>query len=77
MTVIEEEIYRSSNGDRWKLVRNTGTGRAVVRHEANAASGGNVLETEVEDFLRIDGPGPEFAALRRLLDRTERSGVPE
>ena len=77
MTSIEEDIYRSANGDRWKLVRDTGTGRARVRHEANAASGGNVLETEVEDFLRIDGPGPEFAALRRLLDRAERSGAPE
>jgi hypothetical protein len=77
MTAIEEDIYRSANGDRWKLVRNTGTGRVMVRHEANAASGGNVLEIEVEDFLRIDGPGPEFAALRRLLDQAERSSVPE
>ncbi len=77
MTVITEDIYRSANGDRWKLVRDTGTGRVVVRHEANAASGGNVIETEVEDFLRIDGPGPEFAALRRLLDRAEVSGHPE
>jgi hypothetical protein len=49
----------------------------MVRHEANAASGGNVLETEVEDFLRIEGPGPEFVALRRLLHRAERSSVPE
>ena len=77
MTAIEEDIYRSANGDRWKLVRDTGTGRVMVRHEANAASGGNVLETEVEDFLRIDGPGPEFAALRRLLDRAEDPALPE
>jgi len=77
MTSIEEDIYRSANGDRWKLVRDTGSGRVMVRHEANAASGGNVLETEVEDFLRIEGPGPEFVALRRLLHRAERSSVPE
>jgi len=74
MTVTVEDIYRSANGDRWKLVRDTETGRATVRHEANPASGGTVLETEVEDFLSIDGSGPEFAALRRLLDRPERLG---
>ncbi|HET6194151.1 MAG TPA: hypothetical protein VFE12_00285 [Acetobacteraceae bacterium] len=69
MTLTVEDIYRSANGDRWKLVRDTRTGRSVVRHEANRASGGNVDETGVEDFLNIDGPGPEFAALRRLLKR--------
>ena len=76
MPIVTEDIYRSANGDRWKLVRDTATGRALVRHEANVA-GGNVLETEVEGFLRIDGPGPEFAALRRLLDRAEGSGRPD
>jgi hypothetical protein len=74
MTIIQEDIYRSSNGDRWRLVRDTGTGRAVVRHEANQASGGSITETDVEDFLKIDGSGPEFAALRRILDRPPRGG---
>jgi hypothetical protein len=73
VTVNTEDIYRSANGDRWTLVRDSVTGHTVVRHEANAASGGKVEETEVEDFLSIDGSGPEFAGLRRLLDR-ERTG---
>ena len=67
MATIVEDIYKSSNGDCWRLIRDTSTARAVVRHEPNPASGGNVTDTNVEDFLRIDGPGPEFAALRRLL----------
>jgi hypothetical protein len=64
MTIIAEDIYRSSNGDCWKLVRNTGTGRVVVRHEPNRGSGYRITETDAEDFLKIDGPSPEFAALR-------------
>src|SRR5215471_14679929 len=67
MVTIVEDIYKSSNGDCWRLIRDTSTARAVVRHEPSPASGGNVTDTNVEDFLRIDGPGPEFAALRRLL----------
>jgi hypothetical protein len=67
--IITEDIYRSSNGDCWKLIRDTSSGRAVIRHEPNSASGGNATDTDVEDFLKIDGSGPEFAALRRLLDR--------
>jgi hypothetical protein len=68
VTIIVEDVYRSSNGDRWKLVRDTDTGRAVVRHEPNQSSGGRITETDVEDFLSVNGSGPEFAALRRLLD---------
>jgi hypothetical protein len=74
MTVMEEDIYRSSNGDCWKLVRDTSTGRLVVRHEPNQASGGSMTDTDVEDFLKINGSGPEFQALRRLLDRPPREG---
>ena len=69
MTQSAEEIYRSANGDRWSLIRNTNSGRPLVRHEANPSSGGQVTETDVEAFLSIGGSGPEFAALRRLLDR--------
>jgi hypothetical protein len=74
MTVMEEDIYRSSNGDCWKLVRDTSTGRVIVRHEPNQASGGSMTDTDVEDFLKIGGSGPEFTALRRLLDRQPREG---
>lgn len=68
MTILVEDIYRSSNGDRWRLIRDTGLGRSFVRHEANASSGGQVTDTRVEDFLSINGSGPEHIALRRMLD---------
>jgi hypothetical protein len=64
-----ENIYRSSNGDRWSLIRDTSTGRVFVRHEPNPSSGGRVTDTDVEEFLSVDGPGPEFAALRHILER--------
>ncbi|MGD0106584.1 MAG: hypothetical protein ABSC06_21470 [Rhodopila sp.] len=69
MEQATEEIYRSSNGDRWTLIRYTNTGRRVVRHEANPSSGGQVTDTDVDAFLSVAGSGPEFAALRRLLDK--------
>jgi hypothetical protein len=69
MEQAAEEIYRSSNGDRWTLIRDTSAGRLLVRHEANPSSGGRVTDTDVDAFLRIAGSGPEFDALRRLLSR--------
>jgi hypothetical protein len=68
MTVSINQIYRSSNGDRWELVRSTDPERALVRHIPNPSSGGRMTDTPVADFLSTDGPGPEYAALRRLLD---------
>jgi hypothetical protein len=62
------EFYRSANGDRWQLVRTEGPTMTLVRHVPNASSGGRTTDSTVADFLSIDGPGPEFAALRRLLD---------
>ena len=61
------DIYRSSNGDRWRLISDAETGRRFVRHEPNRASGGQVTETPVEDFFAVDGPGPEYEALRRII----------
>ena len=31
MTVLVDDFYRSSNGDRWQLLRDTASGRRVVR----------------------------------------------
>lgn len=76
MTIVTDDIYRSSNGDCWKLVRDTSTGRMVVRHEPNQASGGGKTDTDVEDFLRIEGSGPEFATLRRLLGKSPDQASP-
>ena len=61
------DIYRSSNGDRWRLISDSDTGRRLVRHEPNRASGGQVTEVTVEEFLAVNGPGPEYEALRRIL----------
>ena len=52
------DIYRSSNGDCWRLISDP-SGRRV-RHEPNPASGGQAMETPVEDFLAVNGPGPEY-----------------
>ena len=64
------DIYRSSNGDRWQLVRTENPTRLIVRHIANPSSGGQTTETSVADFLSTNGPGPEYSALRRLLENT-------
>lgn len=69
MARATEEVHRSSNGDRWLLIRDPASGRRLVRHEPNASSGGRITETDVDAFLRVDGSGPEYAALRRLLAR--------
>jgi len=61
------EIYRSSNGDRWQLLRTADPAHTMVRHIPNVSSGGRTTETPVAEFLSVDGPGPEYAALRRLL----------
>jgi hypothetical protein len=64
---MTEEIYRSSNGDRWLLIRE----RNVVRHEPNLTSGGRVTETDVAEFLERTGASPENQALRALLERDQ------
>ena len=64
-----DDLYRSSNGDLWQLVREASTGRILVRHTPNASSGGAVSETSVEEFLAINGCGPEHGALRLLLGK--------
>ncbi len=68
MAASMTEIYRSSNGDRWQLVRITNPTRMLVRHIPNRSSGGQTTSTTVADFLSANGPGPEYAALRRLLE---------
>jgi hypothetical protein len=33
MAITATDFYRSSNGDRWQLIRDTALGRSFVRHE--------------------------------------------
>ena len=61
------ELYASSNGDRWLLGRDPGTGRVFVRHEPNRASGGRASELGIAEFLARDAGGPEHQALLRLI----------
>ena len=59
------KLYESSSGDRWYLIRDP-SGAVFIRHEANAASGGQVEHEEVAAFLGRGG-GPEQQALLRLI----------
>ena len=61
-----EQLYRSPNGDTWFLARNPTTGLAVVRHQANASSGGQVTDIEIATFLS-GPPHPEQKALLRVI----------
>jgi len=73
MAITTEDFYRSSNGDRWQLVRDTDSGKSFVRHEPNLSSGGRITDTEVEEFLERTGSSPQNLALRALLDREART----
>jgi hypothetical protein len=66
MSGEERELYRSPNGDRWLLIRETVSDRVLVRHEPNRPSGGKVSMVEVGKFL-CRGRGPEQQALLRLI----------
>ena len=67
-----DDVYRSSNGDVWQLIREASPQRCLVRHTSNASSGGAVSEMSVEAFLALNGSGPEHGALRLLLEQEER-----
>jgi hypothetical protein len=61
-----EQLYRSPNGDTWFLARDPTTSSAFVRHQANASSGGQVTDVEINEFL--SGPqSPERDALLRVI----------
>jgi hypothetical protein len=67
MASLTETIYSSPNGDRWLLVCDSESGEAIIRHEANEASGGMVSEQSVDAFLATDGQGPEHLALQQMI----------
>jgi hypothetical protein len=66
MPAENRELYRSPNGDRWLLIREAVSDRALVRHEPNVPSGGQVSVIGVGEFLSR-GHGPEQQALLRLI----------
>jgi hypothetical protein len=59
------KLYESSSGDRWYLIRDP-SGSLFIRHEANAASGGQVEHENIVAFLNRDA-GPEQQELLRLI----------
>ena len=73
MALTTDDFYRSTNGDRWQLIRDTASGRSFVRHEPNLSSGGRTTDTGVEEFLNRTGSSPENLALRALLDQQARA----
>ena len=72
MAISTQDFYRSSNGDRWQLIRDIASGRSLVRHEPNLSSGGRTTGPDVEEFLNRTGSSPENLALRALLDQQGR-----
>ena len=67
MLIETKILYSSANGDRWLLCRNPGTERVFVGHEANDASGGQVSDIDIGEFLRRGTLNPEHQALFGLL----------
>jgi hypothetical protein len=60
MTLTTDDFYRSSNRDRWQLIRDTASGRCFVRHEPNFSSGGRTTDTDVDEFLNRTGSTPRI-----------------
>lgn len=69
MAVSSMPIYTSPNGDRWTLLADSKAEQQIVRHDANEASGGHITYKAVDDFLSENGAGPEYSALRVLLNQ--------
>ena len=61
------EFASSSNGDRWFLGRDTGSGVAHVVHKANLPSGGAVTHIELGAFLNRGPSAPEILGLLQLI----------
>ena len=60
-------LYRSSNGDEWRLERDPESGQMFVLHRANGPSGGFESRMDIGQFLSTDSGSPERRELMRLL----------
>jgi molybdopterin-binding protein len=76
MSIAVRKLYESANGDRWYLMREHHSGRVLVRHEPNLASGGDTAVFELGEFLMQQGPGPQHAALLNLIGTLVGDGAP-
>jgi hypothetical protein len=59
ISVEQRVFYASLNDDVWLLLREEGTADWLVRHQANAASGGHLTDLTVAAFLAQGEHGPE------------------
>jgi hypothetical protein len=60
------QIYKSSNGDTWLLVRDDRE-LVAVEHRPNAASGGSISRKSLGKFLVENGSGPQGQELLQLI----------
>ena len=60
-------LYESANGDIWRLIRDPGSGLAMVEHRPNVSSGGRTSLIEIGQFPRAGGNGPEHQALLQMI----------
>jgi hypothetical protein len=65
--MVGRTLYESANGDIWRLVRDPRSGVVMVEQEPNRSSGGQTSLTEIGQFLRAGGKGPEQQALLSLI----------
>jgi hypothetical protein len=62
-----KEFAASSNGDRWLLGCDQGSGLGYVLHQANQPSGGARTRIEIVDFLSQGRTAPEHYALLMMI----------
>jgi TolB-like protein len=73
-----KELYTGPNGDRRLLVRESESGRVLVRHIPNLPSGGKTSDIELGAFLCERSYGPQYTELSRLIGTlVERQPGPE
>ncbi len=67
MSTQSREVYASTNGDRWTLVRDLVTGDVRVQHRANLASGGHETSYTIGEFLSSQLHTPERQRLIEMI----------
>ena len=65
--MASRRFYTSSSGDTWDLVRDEASGRVSVVHRANAASGGAVVDFDLDAFLPRSRGSAENNELLKLI----------
>ena len=72
--MASRRFYTSSNGDTWDLVHDDETGRVSVMHRANAASGGAVVDFDLDAFLPRNRGSAETNELMKLIGTLVEKG---